>query len=212
MIRIRKYLRDNMLRADVINLLIGTYGYKRYLEIGTSKRDENFNKIKNVEGFCIDPEADAEPDFLGTSDQYFSFLDQQDAETRQKSKYDIIFIDGMHEDKQVRKDIENSLRYLNPNGAIVLHDCSPEDERAATPYDELKRQSTRHMGFNWNGDVYKAFVHYKWEVNKDNRNTCFTVDCDFGCGVILTDPRAQEIFPAPAAFTMNGYNADTMRV
>ena len=37
----------------------------------------------------------------------------------------ILSLDGLHKSYQVKQDIHNSLRYLNPNGYILLHDCNP---------------------------------------------------------------------------------------
>jgi len=39
--------------------------------------------------------------------------------------YDVIFIDGLHYYKQVLKDIKNSLKILNKDGFILVHDCLP---------------------------------------------------------------------------------------
>ena len=41
-------------------------------------------------------------------------------------KFDVIFIDGLHEYYQIRKDVINSLKYLDKNGYIVIHDLFPE--------------------------------------------------------------------------------------
>ena len=56
-----------------------------------------------------------------TSDEFFDFLRTNEFDR----KYDVIFIDGLHKSYQVKKDILNSLQFLNPKGYIVLHDCNP---------------------------------------------------------------------------------------
>ena len=43
-----------------------------------------------------------------------------------KEKFDLIFIDGLHETNQVDRDIENSLKFINKGGTILLHDCLPK--------------------------------------------------------------------------------------
>lgn len=45
-------------------------------------------------------------------------------------KYDIIFIDGLHESEQVSKDIHNSVNALNERGVIIIHDYNPETKEA----------------------------------------------------------------------------------
>ena len=51
-----------------------------------------------------------------TSDDFFRI---------NKNKFDVIFIDGLHEYQQAVNDIENSLGCLNENRVILLDDCLP---------------------------------------------------------------------------------------
>ena len=60
--------------------------------------------------------------YIQESDDYFSSLDKT-------IKYDLIFIDGLHLEHQVDKDINNSLNHLSENGVIIIHDCNPITER-----------------------------------------------------------------------------------
>ncbi len=46
------------------------------------------------------------------------------------SKFDLIFIDGLHTSDQVIKDIFNALAALAKNGVIAVHDCNPMTEEA----------------------------------------------------------------------------------
>ena len=52
-----------------------------------------------------------------TSDEFFK---------NNKEKFDLIFLDGLHTYHQTIKDINNSLRNLNSNGIIIIHDCLPK--------------------------------------------------------------------------------------
>lgn len=54
-----------------------------------------------------------------TSDDFFA------SNTR---TFDLVFIDGLYEAHQVLKYINNALRFLNPNGTILMHDCNPLSE------------------------------------------------------------------------------------
>ena len=87
-------------------------------------------------------------------------------------KYDLIFIDGLHEYPQVKKDIENSLNHLQPNGFIVMHDCNPISYDAQIPDRKT---------IAWNGDVWKSFVEFK---QNNPIFECCVIDTDFGVGVI----------------------------
>ena len=87
-------------------------------------------------------------------------------------KFDCIFIDGLHEYAQVKRDIENSLNFLEPNGVILLHDCLPSN---------VYNQAIPRCEYNWNGDVWKVFVEFRTKINLD----MYTCLADQGIGVIL---------------------------
>jgi hypothetical protein len=92
-------------------------------------------------------------------------------------KYDIIFIDGLHTEEQVYKDIKNSINQLNINGSIVIHDCNPLEEIHTKSHEDFLKNG----GNIWNGTVYKSFIKIKYEL-KDW--SCFVIDEDHGCGII----------------------------
>ena len=52
----------------------------------------------------------------------------------------------MHEYEQVKKDIINSVKYLNDGGVIFVHDCLPRG------YFEQAVPRSQHV---WTGDVWK---------------------------------------------------------
>jgi len=53
-----------------------------------------------------------------TTDEFFS---------RNSMTFDIIFIDADHRYESVRRDLDNTIKILNRNGTIVLHDTDPTD-------------------------------------------------------------------------------------
>lgn len=148
-------------RTDLIKHLIKTYDLKSYCEIGTQNRSQNFDKIICETKYCVDIDPNAKADFTGSSDEFFK---------QNKEHYDIYFLDGLHTSEQVKKDFENALRVLSPNGFIILHDCNPlKEEHTIVP----RPTKTGH----WNGDVYKFALNLS--INEFYR----TVDIDNGCGV-----------------------------
>jgi hypothetical protein len=154
-----------MKRTDIINVLIQKYGYKSYLEVGTQDPTSNFDKINAECKVSIEPFPRGEVTFVGTSDEYFESITDD-------VKYDIIFIDGLHHNDQVLKDIENSLNHLSENGTIVCHDCLPSTERMQV--------RDMHNG-EWTGDVWKAIAELRVErIDLDIK----VVDTDYGCGII----------------------------
>jgi hypothetical protein len=165
-----RYLNSEIKRFDILNYLIDKYKLINYLEIGVFK-GENIREVKALYKNGVDPGVEGyvvpEVDYPMTSDEFFDLIKEHE-----DIKYDLIFIDGLHEYSQVKKDIENSLKHLQPNGFIVMHDCNPVSYDAQIP---------NRKTIAWNGDVWKSFVEFK-----QNNPTfeCCVVDTDFGVGVI----------------------------
>ena len=159
-----------MNRIDIIKKLINKFGYRSYLEIGVRGGD-CFKNISIDSKEAIDPDPKCEIDKrinVMTSDVFFENLSVD-------KKYDIVFIDGLHEHFQVLKDVQNSLNHLSENGVIVLHDCNP-------PSSWNQREPSEYDGTGaWNGTVWKAFVEYR---SKRKDLNMFVVDCDWGVGII----------------------------
>jgi hypothetical protein len=153
------------MRWDIINYLAENNQYKRYLEIGVQDYYSNCDKIRVEYKYAVDPAPKNKCDFIGTSDEFFA---QHDV----NSKFDLIFIDGLHQSDQVLKDINNSLAVLSDGGTIVVHDCLPEAE-----YQQVREDNNRE----WTGDVWKAVA-----ILKGTREDLDikVVDHDWGCGII----------------------------
>ena len=105
-----------------------------------------------------------------TSDEFFR---------RFYDTYDLIFIDGLHEAWQVKKDIANALKHLKPGGVIVMHDCKPRNEAEQT-VPKPKPQKI------WTGDAWKSFV----ELRQRDDLEMYVVDTNNGIGIIR--PGSQE--------------------
>jgi hypothetical protein len=157
-----------MIRTEIINTLIEKRGFTRYLEIGLRK-SVNFDAVRCPYKISVDPDPTCRAVFKMTSDKYFSLISTWDV------KYDCCFIDGLHQSDQVERDINNALRHLADNGAIVCHDCSPINEIEQRVPRETKR---------WNGDVWKAIV----KLRQRHDLTIHTVDTDEGCAIIEKKP------------------------
>lgn len=157
-----------MKRLDIIGALINKFWYRSYLEIGVYK-GAVINNLNIEEKDGVDPFCDC--NYKMTSDKFFEQLSED-------KKYDLIFIDGMHEHKQVLRDISNSLNHLSLNGTIALHDCNP-------PTKWHQRDPSEFDGTGkFNGTVWKAFVEYR--CNRKDL-VMFVVDCDWGVGIIRSN-------------------------
>lgn len=161
-----------MLRTDIINFLIEKNRYKSYLEIGLND-GVNYRSI-NCKFKCgVDPDTSKYSDdttFSMTSDVFF--------EKRCDRKFDLIFIDGLHLEAQVDKDVENSLKFLSDSGTIVLHDCNPPTIYHAR--ENLYDLSTPARG-KWNGTVWRSIV--KLRTLRNDLDIC-VIDTDWGCGIL----------------------------
>lgn len=155
-------------RTDLLNHLAEKYNLQRYLEIGVQDPAQNFNKIICKEKWSVDPNPAAKATHCETSDDFFET-------TSIGPHYDLIFIDGLHTAEQVKKDFENALKILSPNGFIVLHDCNPEKEE----HTIVPRPTERG---HWNGDVYKFASSVVAPIPGKKKK--LTVDIDNGCMVV----------------------------
>jgi hypothetical protein len=161
-------------RTDLLNHLATKYNLKTYLEVGVQNTEQNFIKIQCEKKVGVDPANVGRPDDNNlivncTSDEYFkqhySLIGDYIPEL-----YDLVFLDGLHTAEQVKKDFENALKVISPNGFIVLHDCNPlKEEHTIVP----RPTKTGH----WHGDVFQFARRLFRDENYH------TVDIDCGCGV-----------------------------
>mgnify|MGYP001162675066 CR=1 FL=1 len=162
------YGYDIASRTSIINHLVSKYKLKNYLEIGV--RDcRNFDKIKIQNKFGVDPNPIKENEniYKMSSDIFFK---------SNKKCFDIIFIDGLHLEEQVDKDIANSLNYLSNDGFVIMHDCNPPTE-----FHQRDNYEVNGKFPPWNGTVWKSFA----KLRMKNTNLALTcVDCDWGIGII----------------------------
>lgn len=141
---------DGMHHSDIVNCLILKFGYKSYLELGVDKPELTYDKINSQFKECCDNNPN-----LGDFVTYRMSTDEMFASMDKNKKYDIIFIDAMHDEDYVDRDIHNAIEHLNPNGVICVHDTIPLGKWATA-----KKEKYSDIGENeaWNGDVYKSIA------------------------------------------------------
>ena len=105
---------------------------------------------------------------------------------------DVALLDGLHTYDQTLRDVLNTLPRLKPGGVIVIHDCNPATELAATPAPSYEHLMERMPGWcgDWNGDVWKVMVHLR-SLRPDLE--AVVLDCDYGIGVIRRGPVAETL-------------------
>lgn len=130
-----------MNKSKIINDIIEEGGFKSYLEIGYAQ-GSNFKAINVENKTSVDPTAPEDTPFdlhKMTSDEFFE---------ANKKKFDVIFIDGLHEAEQVERDILNAWYSLKMGGYIVIHDILPFTE---------EMQKVPRTQEQWTGDVWRAW-------------------------------------------------------
>ncbi len=168
-----EYTHVGMTRSEIIRAFIKRRKYKSYLEIGINRPTQpghNWENIKIDVKHGVDPNVDTT--YRVTSDEFFA--------KHIKMKYDIIFVDGLHESGQAYRDIVNSVKWLNDGGVVVIHDCNPLKEEYTPPYQ---------IPGVWTGDVWKAFLKLRMERSD---LSMYTIDSDYGCGV--AEKGSQKLF------------------
>jgi hypothetical protein len=150
-------------RTNILNTLVEKYGYTSYLEIGQGLSGANFDWVRCRTKVGVDPDKSLKAAYQITSDEFFAL---------NKATFDLIFIDGLHQADQAERDIVNSLRILNENGSILVHDCNP-----TTREMQIMPRSQRV----WTGDVWKAWVRLR-ATRTDLK--MYVIDAESGCGLI----------------------------
>jgi hypothetical protein len=166
-----------MNRTDVLNDIIKKKGYNSYLEIGLDDPRSNFMKIACEHKESCDPYVGSDniKDPKNNEDikkflTYYMTSNEMFSRIPDYKKWDIVFIDGLHMKEQVLNDVLNSMKHLNPNGTIVLHDCYPHREEC---------QIVPRMCSEWNGDVWKTIAYLSYNGVKLN-----VLNVDYGIGII----------------------------
>jgi glycosyltransferase involved in cell wall biosynthesis len=170
-------------RLHLLHWLQQRFGYSAYLEIGTD-RDEVFSRMNGFRvKVGVDPSAGGTHRM--TSDAFFAANRDQPLDRQQR--FDLIFIDGLHEHQQVMRDVRNALACLLPGGTVVLHDCMPfEASQQVVP------RPVPHA--LWTGDVWKAVFELRSQPDIDTATGRF----DWGVSVIRVRPNQRPFHEVPA--------------
>jgi len=179
-------------KKEIINHLIKTNNFTKYLEIGVYIPSDNFDLINVTTKHSVDPCVEFETDnvdYKYTSDDFFSYLENDKLELPSDYKWDVIFIDGLHISTQVDRDFNNAFNHLSENGFILIHDANPP-----TLWHAREDYLVDGVQAPWNGTVWKAV--YKLNALRSDL-VVHTVggegaegyikgvgDCDWGLSVI----------------------------
>jgi hypothetical protein len=123
-----------MLKNECLEILIGIDPYKLYEQdiYGLDNQDD----YDAVYEFALNRLSDSRYfHFRGTSDSALGFLNDG-------SKYDFVFIDGLHTYDQCRKDLINYSKLIRKGGIVACHDYDHPNFPGVT--DAIKEFATLH--------------------------------------------------------------------
>jgi len=130
-----------------------------YLEIGCHS-NSLFDSVASLNKIGVDPVCGGTHRM--TSDDFFK---------QNVMKFDSVFIDGLHEYHQVRRDAINALESINDGGWIAFHDLLPSN---------WKEHHMPRISDAWTGDCWKAAV----ELSQAQGVEFKIVEIDHGVGLM----------------------------
>ncbi len=165
-------------KADVVNTLGALNGWRRYLEFGALTTGGQYSEIDRgqfttchrLSYLCLRPPEDGLPvDFQSDGIDIADCIRRID---ERRLRYDVILVDPWHSYEASVRDLAAGYYLLAEGGAMIVHDCLPTGEDQVTP--------EFHRGL-WCGLTYKAYLDF---VIKYSPLDYYTIDTDFGCGLI----------------------------
>ncbi len=156
-------------RMAFISLATNKFSNCKYLEIGVAN-NFTYNSIPVIDKTGVDPIKGG--NLRMTSDNFFK---------NNKKMFDVIFVDGLHTFEQCRKDIINSINFLNIGGYLFIHDLIPRN---------FMEEFVPQMGEPWCGDVWKV----SHELNKTKNLEFFIIKANSGVGVVKKNEKNVEYF------------------
>lgn len=177
--------RNTIKKYDLINVLARKHGYTRYLEISTPRTGMRFAEVDEAilttkhrifyhapgnisDGLEVTHRTPEKVSYRVVA----ALLDDSSA----AASYDIVFVDSYHSYEASMSDMLGALCLLRPGGVMIVHDCSPARW--------LLKRPLIGKGY-WCGASYQAFI----DLTLPRRDLhSYTVNCDFGCGVVLKSP------------------------
>jgi hypothetical protein len=142
-----------------LNALAVASNASAYLEVGI-REGKTFQAVKVASRTGVDPEHNVDINrlppgvaiFTMTSDEFF-------VNTPTEKKFDLIFLDGLHEFRQTYRDAVNAFARLSAQGLVLIDDVVPSSLSAASRDFATAMSAGASAGVafpDWMGDVYLA--------------------------------------------------------
>ncbi len=187
------------LRSRRLNrLALGMSSCRSYLEIGL-REGYTFQDVLAMQRVGVDPFPQFDfrrklprgvRVFPETSDSFFA---------RNTERFDLIFVDGLHEYQQTLRDTLHALEALNPGGLVIVDDTVPVDEFSAEPDEEEALRMRAIAGDRrraWNGDVFKVIAFLSTRPSEVGLVTVWSHDDSVQHGQTILWKSGEFDFPA----------------
>ncbi len=167
-----------MNKAGIVNHLAKVHAYRHYLELCTRTTGRQYAEIdrslfaicKRLMYRCPGGLRDGIPIDYRSPD--LDIAEALGAIKREHLTFDIALIDPFHEYGTSWRDLDEGFKLIGPGGALVVHDCLPPRRELVSP---------TYTEGDWCGVTYAAYIDF---VSEHDDLDFYTVDTDYGCGVI----------------------------
>jgi hypothetical protein len=181
-------------KAHLINHLAEVHGYRHYLELCTFSTGRRYAEIDRSKletctrlmyGCPDDFDDGLSIDYRSNTLGIGESLKKISGEGR---RFDIALVDSWHEYETSWRDLVEGFLLIREGGTLVVHDCLPPRSEIAVP---------KFIRGEWCGVSYQAYVDF---ISQRHDLAAYTVDTDYGCGVIrkLADPSPESATSAGA--------------
>jgi len=107
---------------------------------------------------------------------------------------DVVLVDGLHTFETSLNDVLNSLKFINKEGIIIMHDCLPPHKVASLPIADYSNigDLEKNEGWTdeWCGDVWKTIVYLRKKYS-DSLDIC-VINTDYGLGIVKPKKKFNE--------------------
>ena len=110
-------MRDNEWHLWMLKLIFQTQRFKSLLELGVA--GGRLRNILSPPKYCGVDTVEGVATHIMNTDTFFE---------QNQDSFDMIFIDADHKYEQAKKDLESSMKALNENGILAIHDTQPASE------------------------------------------------------------------------------------
>lgn len=167
-----------MRKYEIARLLGKKFGYSSYFEICTPTTGLTYSSVdkeqfpRRVRVMYLRPDKFSDGDQIDFSVEHENGEELYEKLMRSGEKFDVVFVDPYHTYTESLRDLVYGLHLVKPNGIVLVHDCFPPNEFSASP---------SFISGEWCGLTFVAFLDI---VLFNPEFQYFTINSDYGCGVI----------------------------